>query len=72
MTRATKTPAIHAVWNKDMSISLFARGKLVFKADAPGFALQSARAFMIGWFDNENLLQHRVRWTFQKPPAHKA
>jgi len=64
MTKATKTPAIHAVWNKDLSITLFVRGSKLHKADG-AFAMQHIECFLNGWFDTEDKKQHRVRWTYR-------
>lgn len=63
MTRTYKAPKITARWNKDLSVSLYARGKLVQKIPYRTWAdpREHAEAFMDGWFDGE---PHRVRWVY--------
>ena len=64
MTRTYKPLAIHAVWNIDLSVTLFSAGKKLIRfnynnsfSDPRG----SAEAYISGWF-GEN--PRNVRWSF--------
>jgi hypothetical protein len=54
---------IHARWNKDLTITLRAGGRKVFRT-RKGSALspkETIQVFLDGWFGGK---PHRVRWTF--------
>jgi hypothetical protein len=47
-------------WNKDMSISLYSRGKLIQKYDG-AYARDGVEAFLNGWFQGG---ERNVRWIY--------
>lgn len=61
MTKRYKAPKITARWNKDLTVSLYARGKLVYKCTNTFNPKECAEAWMNGWFSGE---AHNVRWIY--------
>ena len=60
MTRTYKPTALRFVWNVDLTISVFAGGKKLYRThvyDAKG----SAESFAKGWFGE---YPQNIRWTF--------
>lgn len=58
--KKARRASITARWNKDLSISLYARGGKVFKTRAPA-GPHDVSAFLSGWFGDE---KQRVRWVY--------
>ena len=62
----TRKPAVEVRHNKDLSISIRYRGRVVSKITASAFQGDSVDAFLSGWFDTDDKRQWRVRRTFSK------
>jgi len=57
-----KPLALVARWNKDLSITLYCRGRKVARYETGSLgAKESAEAFISGWFGDH---PKRVRWVF--------
>ena len=66
--------SLHARWNKDLSITLYARGKKIcsYPMIVPIHTSKedAIRGFATGWFGSENPADWRIRWTY--PAAKRA
>jgi hypothetical protein len=60
MNRKYKPAALHCVWNIDLSITIYAGGKKIFKTSWVD-GKESAESFIKGWFGEH---EHNVRWTY--------
>ena len=63
MTTARKIK-LHRVWNKDGTVTIFARGKKVWKSRAYDTG-NSSQHFMEGWFGTSDQTQWNFRQTFK-------
>lgn len=58
------TPTITARWNKDLTVTLYARGRVVLKRKKLLTGKRDIDPFLRGWFNTDDRSKWKVRWVY--------